>query len=104
MESILLVGCGNMGGAMLAGWLAVGMAPARFTVVDPVLAEAPQGVTLLRALQAVRPLVLRPAQEVRRKVVRRRAWKVAQRSLAVPAPSFPERRPEREGGRTTLSS
>jgi pyrroline-5-carboxylate reductase len=35
---------------MLAGWLAGGVAPSRFTVVDPVLAEAPQGVTLLREL------------------------------------------------------
>lgn len=50
MNSILLVGCGNMGGAMLAGWLAAGLAPSRFTVVDPVLAEAPQGVELLREL------------------------------------------------------
>ena len=37
-----------MGGAMLAGWLAGGLDPARFTVVDPVLAAAPAGVTLLR--------------------------------------------------------
>jgi pyrroline-5-carboxylate reductase len=50
LDTILIVGCGNMGGAMLAGWLAGGIAPARFTVVDPVLAEAPAGVTLLRAL------------------------------------------------------
>ncbi len=50
MRSILLVGCGNMGGAMLAGWLAGGLDPARFTVVDPVLAQVPAGVTLLRAL------------------------------------------------------
>ena len=50
LETILLVGCGNMGGAMLAGWLAGGIAPSRFTVVDPVLAEAPAGVTLLREL------------------------------------------------------
>lgn len=50
MESILLIGCGNMGGAMLAGWLAAGLDPARFTIVDPVLAEAPAGVTLLRDL------------------------------------------------------
>lgn len=50
MESILLVGCGNMGGAMLAGWLRGGMAPSRFTVVDPVMAEAPAGVELLRDL------------------------------------------------------
>ncbi len=49
-DSILIVGCGNMGGAMLAGWLAGGMAPARVTVVDPNLAEAPAGVTLLRDL------------------------------------------------------
>jgi pyrroline-5-carboxylate reductase len=50
LETILLVGCGNMGGAMLTGWLAEGLAPSRFTVVDPVLAEAPAGVTLLREL------------------------------------------------------
>ncbi len=50
--SVLLVGCGNMGGAMLAGWLAGGMDPARLTVVDPQLPEAPPGVTLLRALPA----------------------------------------------------
>lgn len=48
MDSILICGCGNMGGAMLAGWLAGGLDPARFTVVDPVLAEAPAGVRLLR--------------------------------------------------------
>ena len=41
LDSILIFGCGNMGGAMLAGWLAGGMDPARVTVVDPFLAEAP---------------------------------------------------------------
>ena len=51
-SSILLIGCGNMGGAMLAGWLAGGIAPATFTVVDPALAQAPEGVTLLRELPA----------------------------------------------------
>jgi pyrroline-5-carboxylate reductase len=50
VKSILIIGCGNMGGAMLAGWLAGGMAPGIFTVVDPLLAEAPAGVKLLRAL------------------------------------------------------
>jgi pyrroline-5-carboxylate reductase len=50
LDTILFVGCGNMGGAMLAGWLAGGLPPSRFTVVDPVLAAAPEGVTLLRAL------------------------------------------------------
>lgn len=47
-RSILIVGCGNMGGAMLASWLSTGMDPARVTVVDPVLTEAPPGVRLLR--------------------------------------------------------
>lgn len=51
-SSILIVGCGNMGGAMLAGWLAGGFDPARITVVDPVLAAVPLGVTLLRAMPA----------------------------------------------------
>lgn len=46
--TLLLVGCGNMGGAMLAGWLAGGLPASEFTVVDPYLAEAPAGVTLLR--------------------------------------------------------
>lgn len=46
--AILLVGAGNMGGAMLAGWLASGMDPRRFTVVDPFLESAPDGVRLLR--------------------------------------------------------
>jgi len=50
LQSILILGCGNMGGAMLAGWLAAGLDPARFTVVDPYLGEAPAGVQLLRAV------------------------------------------------------
>lgn len=52
---ILMVGCGNMGGAMLAGWLAGGIDPARFTVVDPVLPDAPAGVELLRELPGQLP-------------------------------------------------
>ena len=51
-QALLLVGCGNMGGAMLAGWLAGGLEPARFTIVDPHLGEAPAGVTLLPQLPA----------------------------------------------------
>ena len=47
-DSIVILGCGNMGGAMLAGWLAAGLDPARFTVVDPLLSDAPAGVRLLR--------------------------------------------------------
>lgn len=49
IPAILQFGCGNMGGAMLAGWLAAGFDPAAFTVVDPLLAQAPAGVRLLRA-------------------------------------------------------
>jgi len=45
---LLIFGAGNMGGAMLAGWLVSGMDPARITVVDPFLASAPDGVRLLR--------------------------------------------------------
>lgn len=50
--NILQFGCGNMGGAMLAGWLAGGVPAASFTIVDPFLAEAPAGATLLRAAPA----------------------------------------------------
>lgn len=50
LDTILILGCGNMGGAMLAGWLAGGVPAERFTVVDPYLPEAPAGVRLLRAL------------------------------------------------------
>jgi pyrroline-5-carboxylate reductase len=52
-RSLLLVGCGNMGGAMLAGWLAGGMAPERFTVLDPGLPAAPEGVRLERDAAAL---------------------------------------------------
>lgn len=45
---LLQIGCGNMGGAMLAGWLAGGVPAGSFTVVDPLLAQAPAGVRLLR--------------------------------------------------------
>ncbi|MBO9724547.1 MAG: pyrroline-5-carboxylate reductase [Novosphingobium sp.] len=48
--NILLVGCGNMAGAMLEGWLKGGMSPSAFTVVDPRRESVPEGVTLLREL------------------------------------------------------
>ncbi len=48
-------GCGNMGGAMLAGWLAGGFAPEDFTVIDPYLAAAPAGVRHVSALPADEP-------------------------------------------------
>ena len=53
IDSILIVGCGNMGGAMLAGWLGAHADPQRFTVVDPALETAPPGVALLREMPAV---------------------------------------------------
>jgi pyrroline-5-carboxylate reductase len=41
---MLLFGCGNMGGAMLQGWLASGIDPAAFVVVDPYAKDLPAGV------------------------------------------------------------
>lgn len=34
-RGLVLVGCGRMGGAMLTGWLANGIAPGAVTVIDP---------------------------------------------------------------------
>ncbi|MEE4316660.1 MAG: pyrroline-5-carboxylate reductase dimerization domain-containing protein [Erythrobacter sp.] len=48
INQLLIIGCGNMGGAMLAGWLAAGIDPARFAILDPALPEAPEGVVLYR--------------------------------------------------------
>lgn len=47
MQSILIVGCGNMGGAMLDGWLAGGIDPARITVADPAMRGAAEGVRVV---------------------------------------------------------
>jgi pyrroline-5-carboxylate reductase len=49
-DRILLVGCGNMAGAMLRGWLAAGLDPARFAVFDPFARELPEGVRRLDGL------------------------------------------------------
>ncbi len=48
--SILLVGCGNMAGAMLRGWLAGGVSPERFAVADPAAQDVPVGVRRLDAI------------------------------------------------------
>lgn len=48
---ILIFGCGNMGGAMLRGWLAAGVAPESFTVIDPVASGLPDGITLHRSAE-----------------------------------------------------
>lgn len=52
-DHLLIIGCGNMGGAMLAGWLAAGEPPARFSILDPALPDAPAGVALYRDAAAV---------------------------------------------------
>ena len=41
MGKLLLVGCGKMGGAMLEGWLARGLAPSDVVVAEPVEAIRP---------------------------------------------------------------
>lgn len=38
-SSLVLVGAGKMGGAMLEGWLAVGMPPSQIAVIDPRLSD-----------------------------------------------------------------
>jgi len=48
INHLIIIGCGNMGGAMLGGWLAAGVDPARLAVLDPALSEAPEGVALYR--------------------------------------------------------
>lgn len=44
-HKMLIFGCGNMGGAMLRGWIAGGIDPAHFIVVDPYAKDLPDGVT-----------------------------------------------------------
>jgi pyrroline-5-carboxylate reductase len=51
VESLILLGCGKMGGAMLAGWLASGLAPVRVQVIEPnpsewLKARAAEGLAL----------------------------------------------------------
>lgn len=45
--TIWLVGAGNMGSAILRGWLASGIAPSRVVVIDPQADSLPDGVTRL---------------------------------------------------------
>lgn len=47
---LLMVGAGNMGGAMLRRWLAAGMAPERVTVVSPSGRAMPDGVRVVPAI------------------------------------------------------
>lgn len=50
---ILIVGCGNMGGAMLRGWLAAGRPPSHFTVIDPVAQYLPADVRQVASADAL---------------------------------------------------
>jgi pyrroline-5-carboxylate reductase len=45
--SVWLLGCGNMGGAMLRGWLKAGADPALITIIDPALPALPEGVRVV---------------------------------------------------------
>ena len=49
-DTVLIVGGGNMAGAMLQGWLAAGVAPERFTAADPAPRELPEGIRSLEAI------------------------------------------------------
>ncbi len=52
---LVMIGCGNMAGAMLSRWLECGLAASRVTVVDPGVAVTPEGVTLVRDLPDALP-------------------------------------------------
>lgn len=64
---ILLVGAGNMGGAMLSRWIDAGISPDTITVVDPGMPELPSGVDQLREISPDQPtdtlvLAIKPQQ------------------------------------------
>lgn len=60
-SSLVLVGAGKMGSAMLDGWLALGLSPSRVVAVDPGLnddareALAAKGISIAASAQDVRP-------------------------------------------------
>ena len=56
--SIWLVGCGNMGGAMLRGWIASGIPSTSITVIDPQLPPLPIGITCVPQVQPGSPEIL----------------------------------------------
>ena len=49
-DGLLLVGCGNMAGAMLARWVGAGLDPAQVAVVDPAPGALPDGVAAFAEL------------------------------------------------------
>lgn len=56
--SLWLVGCGNMGGAMLRGWLAHGVDPQSILVIDPAAKDVPAGVRAVAAPEGPAPDIL----------------------------------------------
>nr|WP_310524369.1 pyrroline-5-carboxylate reductase [Polymorphobacter sp.] len=68
---VWLLGCGNMGGALLRRWIAEDMGPV--AVIDPIVTDVPDGVTL--GMPAGRPDVLVLA-------VKPQAWREAAAALA----------------------
>jgi len=47
-DELWLVGAGNMGGAMLRGWIADGIDPATISVIDPMVEDLPAGINWAR--------------------------------------------------------
>lgn len=56
--SIWLVGCGNMGGAMLRGWLGAGIAADGILVIDPMTPHVPEGVRVVAKAEGPAPDIL----------------------------------------------
>lgn len=51
-QSLLVIGLGNMAGAMLRGWFAQGLDPASVTIIDPSPRDLPQGVRHLTRIDS----------------------------------------------------
>ncbi|MBM6592759.1 pyrroline-5-carboxylate reductase [Microvirga pudoricolor] len=62
-SSIILVGAGKMGGAMLEGWLGVGVPGSAVTVVDPRASDAMKALCEERGV-ALNPATVQPAEVV----------------------------------------
>lgn len=54
-KRILMIGCGNMAGAILKGWLRAGLDPATVWIFDPHAADLPQGTNRLNDVPADMP-------------------------------------------------
>ncbi len=57
-KSLWLIGAGNMGGAMLRGWIAAGLSPDAVTVIDPGSPAVPEGVRVLAVPEGTAPEVI----------------------------------------------